>query len=346
MNRTIAAPLAAATLLLAALTGCSTGSTSAAADSADGDAPTAEVDTDAFPVTIEHAFGETTIEEAPARVATLGWSDDDMALSLGVVPVGATAKTWGGNENGSTDWFDATLEEAGGEQPVRYDDTDGTPVEAVAELAPDVILATNSGITEKDYEKLSKIAPVVAYPENPWVTDWRTSLEMVGEALGLGEKAEAVEAETTQVVADAKAAYPQLEGTSLVFAYLTPTDLSTIGIYGPEDNRVRTMKEFGMVDAPIVDEVVDDGQFYGTLSAERAGDVDADVVLTYAEAEGDVAKLQQDRLLGRIPALAEGRVYAEVDKHLGLSITNPSPLSMPYIVENYLPGVAEVVPAS
>ena len=346
MNRTIAAPLAAATLLLAALTGCSTGSTSAAADSADGDAPTAEVDTDAFPVTIEHAFGETTIEEAPTRVATLGWSDDDIALSLGVVPVGATAKTWGGNGNQSTDWFDAALEEAGGEQPERYDDTDGTPVEAVAELAPDVILATNSGITEKDYERLSKIAPVVAYPENPWVTDWRTSLEMVGEALGLSEKADEVEAETTQVVADAKAAYPQLRGTSLVFAYLTPTDLSTIGIYGPEDNRVRTMKEFGMVDAPIVDEVVDDGQFYGTLSAERAGDVDADVVLTYADAEGDVAKLQQDRLLGRIPALAEGRVYAEVDKHLGLSITNPSPLSMPYIVENYLPGVAEVVPAS
>lgn len=345
MNRTIAAPLAAATLVLTALTGCSTGSTSAAADSG-SQAPTAEVDTDAFPVTLEHAFGETTIEEAPTRVATLGWSDDDMALSLGVVPVGATARTWGGNEDQSTDWFDAALAEVGGEQPVRYDDTDGTPVEAVAELAPDVILATNSGITEKDYEKLSKIAPVVAYPENPWVTDWRTSLEMVGEALGLSEKAEEVEAETTQVVADAKAAYPQLEGTSLVFAYLTPTDLSTIGIYGPEDNRVRTMKEFGMVDAPIVDEVVDDGQFYGTLSAERAGDVDADVVLTYAEAEGDVATLRQDRLLGRIPALAEGRVYAEVDKHLGLAITNPSPLSMPYIAEFYLPGVAEVVPAS
>ena len=116
-------------------------------------------DADAFPVTIEHAFGETTIEAEPTRVATLGWTDHDHALALGVVPVGATKITWGGNEAGSTDWFDAAVEEAGAEAPVRYDDADGAPIDEVAELAPDLILATNSGITEAEYAKLSKIAP-------------------------------------------------------------------------------------------------------------------------------------------------------------------------------------------
>lgn len=342
MTRTLAAPLAA--LLLAALTACSTGST--ASTSAAAPTPAATGDPDAFPVTLAHAFGETTIEHAPTRVATLGWSDDDMALSLGVVPVGATARTWGGNDQQSTDWFDEALAAAGSEQPVRYDDTDGTPVEEVAALAPDLILATNSGITQKDYEKLSRIAPVVAYPEHPWVTDWRTSLDLVGAALGLADEADAVEARTTAVIEDAKAAYPQLQGTSFVFAYLTPADLSTIGIYGAEDNRVRTMTELGMTSAEIVDDVVEDGQFYGTLSAERAAEVDADVLLTYAEAEGDLTALRKDRLLGRIPALAGGHAHAEVDRHVGLSITNPSPLSMPYIVEHYLPAVAEVVPSS
>ena len=78
------------------LSACSTGSTG------DRRQPepesTTSVDADAFPVTIEHAFGETTIEEEPKRVATLGWSDQDAALALGVVPVGATKLTWGGNE--------------------------------------------------------------------------------------------------------------------------------------------------------------------------------------------------------------------------------------------------------
>ncbi|ANH40031.1 putative siderophore-binding lipoprotein YfiY precursor [Nocardioides dokdonensis FR1436] len=343
-TRTLAGLTSAAALILSA---CSTGATDpASTDTAADAAARPPAAADAFPVTIEHALGETTIEEAPQRVATLGWVDDDIALSLGVAPVGAVAKSWGGNENRSTDWFDAALEEQGAEQPVRYDDTDGAPVDAIAELAPDVILATNSGITEKEYAKLSKIAPVVAYPDFPWVTEWRTSLDMIGDALGLSDRAVEVRAETEQVIEDGKDEYPGLEGTSLAFVHLTPTDLSTIGLYAAADNRVRTMNDFGMVNASIVDEVVDEGQFYGTMSAERAEDVDADVVLSYAETEDDVADLADDPLIGRIPALRSGHVYAEVDKHLGVSITNPSPLSMPYIVEHYLPGVAEVVPAS
>ena len=61
-----------------------------------------------------------------------------------------------------------TGKEVDAEAPVRYDDADGAPIEEVARLTPDVILATNSGITKEEYTKLSKIAPVVAYPEAPW----------------------------------------------------------------------------------------------------------------------------------------------------------------------------------
>ena len=42
----------------------------------------------AFPVTIEHAFGSTTIPAAPQRVVTIGFNEADFALALGVVPVG------------------------------------------------------------------------------------------------------------------------------------------------------------------------------------------------------------------------------------------------------------------
>ena len=79
---------------------------------------------------------------------------------------------------------------------MRYDDADGAPVDEVAKLDPDLILATNSGITEEEYKKLSKIAPVVAYPEAPWVTPWQDSLDMVGKALGRSSLADEVEAET------------------------------------------------------------------------------------------------------------------------------------------------------
>ena len=105
------------------------------------------------------------------------------------MPVGATKITYGGNKAGSTDFFDAKVEELGGEAPARYDDTDGIPFAEVAKVSPDLILATNSGLTKADYDKLTKIAPVVAYPDVPWITPWRTSLETVGKALGRSDEA-------------------------------------------------------------------------------------------------------------------------------------------------------------
>lgn len=43
----------------------------------------------AFPVTLEHKYGSTTIAEQPRKVVTLGLSDQDAVLALGVKPVGA-----------------------------------------------------------------------------------------------------------------------------------------------------------------------------------------------------------------------------------------------------------------
>ncbi|HEY0644448.1 MAG TPA: ABC transporter substrate-binding protein [Nocardioides sp.] len=346
MKRTLAAPtpitVAAATLLLAALAGCSTGSTDGAEAAAEPTATTT-ADPDAFPVTIEHALGETTIESEPTRVATLGWTDQDHALALGVVPVGATKITWGGNDAGSTDWFDAAVEEAGAEAPVRYDDADGAPIDEIAELAPDLILATNSGITEAEYAKLSKIAPVVAYPEAPWTTDWQTSLEMVGEALGRTELAEQVEDDTEETIEEAAAANPELDGAELIYGYLTPTDLSTIGMYAPEDPRVSILRDFGMVDAPAVADAIEPGEFYGSVSAEKAADLDSDVLLTWVDSADSVKAIEDDKLLGRIPAIAEGHWYAESDKAIAMASTNPTPLSIPVIVSDFLPRVVEAI---
>jgi iron complex transport system substrate-binding protein len=65
---------------------------SACRDDSDTDsgaaAPAAEPS--AFPVTIEHKYGSTTIEEAPERVAVVGLREQDALLGLGIVPVATT----------------------------------------------------------------------------------------------------------------------------------------------------------------------------------------------------------------------------------------------------------------
>jgi ABC-type Fe3+-hydroxamate transport system substrate-binding protein len=324
-----------------ALTGCSTGST-------DDDAATTgtKAEAGAFPVSIKHAFGETTVEKAPTRVATVGWTDQDMAAALGVVPVGATKMTWGGNAQGSSDWFDAKVKDLGAKAPARYDDTDGIPFDEIAKTSPDLILATNSGITKEDYAKLTKIAPVVAYPGSPWVTPWRTSLETVGKALGRSAEAKKLEEKTDDEIASAKKEYPDLEGKSVIFSFLTTTDLSSVGVYGSQDPRVAILRDFGMKDAPAVTKYVKSGEFYGTVSAERASQLTSDVFLTYAENEKDMKTFTDNPLIGKIPALADGHAFGLVDKNVGLAVTNPSPLSVPYIVDNFLPDVSKAAQGS
>ena len=345
MSRTLRLSAAAA-LAVATLTACSTGSTTSAADTSAEPTATTSTDADAFPVTVEHAFGETTITEEPTRVATLGWTDQDHALSLGVVPVGATKISWGGTPEGSTTWFDAAVEEAGAEAPIRYDDADGAPVDEIAQLEPDLILATNSGVTEAEYKKLSKIAPVVAYPEFPWTTPWQTSLEMVGEALGRSDLATEVSEEMEGQIEATTSANPELEGASLIYAYLTPADLSTVGIYAPADPRVALLRDFGMVDAPAVEGAIKEGEFYGSVSAEQSSELESDVIITWVEKASDVETLEDDRLLGQIPAIESGNFYAEADKSVAMASTNPTPLSIPFVIDNVIPKIVEAVAAS
>ena len=52
------------------------------------------------------------------------------------------------------------------------------------------------------------------------------------------------------------------------------------------------------------------------------------------------------QLVGKIPAIADGHAYAEEDKHVSLAVTNPTPLSIPFIIEEFVPEVAKAVEGS
>ena len=346
MKRSPAAPaflkVAAATLLLAAVTGCSTGSTET---DPTAEEPTAVsgVDADAFPVTIEHALGETTIEAEPTRVFALGYAEADYPLSLGVVPVGADKIEYAGNDNFSSDWFDEELAELGGDQPERFSTADGVPVDEIVKLQPDLVTATQSGITQEEYDKLTDAGiPVVAYPNAPYNTTWQESLEMVGEALGRTELAEEVKAETEQAIAGTAAEFPQLEGKTFTFAGPN-ADPSSFYVYTEMDNRPRLLVELGMQNSPLVEERSEPGQFLFNISAERTEQLDADVFLTYATSEDNVQELADDPLFQQIPAVADNRWYATVDVTEAVGFSAPSPLSLPSALERYVPKVAAAI---
>ncbi|GAB2748489.1 ABC transporter substrate-binding protein [Terrabacter koreensis] len=342
MPRLRTALLTAAAALLV-LAGCTTGPTGGGADPApaSGTSGPGGADATPYPVTLTDAFGSVTITKEPKRVVTLGWSDADHVAALGVAPVGAPKVTWGGNANLSTDWFDTQLAAIGGAQPTRFDDADGNPVEEIAKLQPDLILATNSGITKEEYDKLRKLAPVVAYPEVAYGTPWQDSLETIGKALGRTTQAAEVEKSTVAALDAAKAKYPQLAGKTFIYGYIAPTDLSQIGFYTPSDLRPRMLTELGMKNAPFVEQRARNSrEFYLTVSSEQAASLTSDVFLTYVTEDSQVAAMKEDPLVGQVPAIRSGALVATKDEKVGLTMSSPTPLSIPYMTELFVPLVA------
>lgn len=335
MPRTrIAAACAAVVLTAIALAGCaSTPGTAAGA----GDAPAASAD--GFPVTIEHAFGETTISAKPERVATVSWSNQEVPLALGIVPVGMARVDWGDDDgDGVLPWVEDKLQELGAETPVLFDEVDGIDFEAVAATEPDVILAAYSGLTQEDYDTLSKIAPVVAYPEVAWGTSYQDMIRLNSQALGLADEGDALIEQLQGEVDAALADYPQLSEASVLFSYIDPSDFSQIGFYTTLDTRPGFLKDLGVpVPAVVTEESEGSDLFYTQVSAEQADRfADVDVFVTYGDASGSIIpQLQADPLLSQIPAIAEGRIAILEESTPLAASANPSPLSIGWGIDDY-----------
>jgi iron complex transport system substrate-binding protein len=340
------AVLAAAALSLSA---CSTGPAAGPAASTP-DAGTSS--SSQFPVTIKHVFGETTIKERPTRVATVSWVNDDVAIALGVVPVGVPKNEWGGNEQGSTPWKDAALKELGAgfgtaKAPVQYSEADGINFTEIAKLTPDVILAAYSGLSEEDYRKLSEIAPVVAHPEVAYGTSWQDSTAIIGKALGKDAEATKLISATEATVKNEAAKYPQIAGKRFIYGYANPADPTATGFYTANDNRPRFLSAIGMTLAPVAEKAsAGSKEFFVPWSAEKANELESDIFLSSVEDTAAGEAVKSDPLLGQIPAVKHGAFVADADKSLVLAISASSPLSLPWALDTFLPQLATAADAA
>jgi iron complex transport system substrate-binding protein len=341
------AATAAAVLGASALSACSTGS---AADPKDVQDAASAVDANAFPVSLKHVYGTTEIKDEPKRVVTIGWAEHDFVLALGVVPVGASKISWGGEENGSTEWFDAELEDLDAEAPTRIDDADGIDVDAIAALDPDLVLATGWDMSKEQYEQLSKVADVVPYETAPYTATWEQSLETIGKALGRTKAAEEVAEETDAALAAVAEENPDLKGKTFLFGGISTTDPSKIDYLTEYDARSGVLTSIGMEVAPSVVAISKGSkEFYGSVSAERADELTSDfaIFIPYEDTtlEDFTALVEGDALLKRVPAVAAGRWFTEVNPRKMLALSAPTPLSLPYAIDTTVGDIVKAVTA-
>jgi iron complex transport system substrate-binding protein len=301
----------------------------------------------AFRAAVTHLYGETVLEAEPTKIATVSWVNADTLLALGIVPIGMPTVTWGGNDNGSTDWIDAKLEELGAgwgseQAPTQYDESDGLNYDEMAALMPDLIIAAYSGVTEEEYEQLSRIAPTIGPLAPNYTASWEDTLAAVGAATGRSEEASALAEQITADLAAVGEENPAVAGATFIAGTLGLAD-DSIALYVGEDTRPRFFTALGMTQAEVVTENTADAEsFYLEWSAERADELDSDLFYTWAMPGTTVEDFRANPLFAQIPAVAAGGVVLTDDDHLTLSVSAANALSLPWALEHFVPTVVEV----
>ncbi|MGA5303629.1 ABC transporter substrate-binding protein [Nucisporomicrobium flavum] len=302
----------AAAGLLAATT-----ATACASDEDTAAAPVASGSAAAFPVSIEHKFGSTTIEKQPERVVTVGWNDQDPVLALGVVPV--STREWF-TEYPTYPWVQSAL---GGKQLSTF--SAELNFEAIIKQQPDLILAIYETISKETYEKLSQIAPTViqssAYADEQ--TPWDVQTRTVGRALGKTAEAEALVAKVNAKIDEAKRANPQFAGRTLVVDF--GPEKGQHWLIPAKDPRRALFDALGFTAQTESEEV----------SEERLDLLDRDVLFVNGATKKDMAA---SPAFARLKVVKEDRtLYTSFSTPLGGALAYSGPNALLYALDVLVP---------
>lgn len=329
LTRALLAVFSVSALVAAGCSSDSEPSTQAAGDGGDSGA---------FPVTIEHKYGETSIEEKPERVVTVGLTEQDALLALGVVPVATTE--WFGEQPGAIwPWAEDELKKLEAKPPKVLGNSEEVNVEAVAAQKPDLILAVYSGLKQGEYDKLSSIAPTVAQPKSnvDYGVSWQDLTTTVGTAVGKADEAATLVEDVEAQFADVRKEHPEFDGKTAVMA----TPWEGIFVYGPEDNRSRFLEDTGFTLPDNLAEVTGD-EFGGDLAEENVDLIDTDAIVWLDAAEA--------KNLGG-PGYKKLKVHTEerevflnsFEDPLGAATSFVSVLSLPYLLDGLVPKLTAAV---
>lgn len=329
--------LAGLALALTALTAC--GSSGASSEDTGGSSASG-----GFPVTIEHALGEATIEERPERVVTLGMGSTGTAIALGVTPVGMEEYPWGSDKTGYLPWIHEAVTEAGDELPTQFTGGTELDIEAIVELEPDLILAPWSGLTQQQYDLLKDLAPTVAYPDKPWSTEWDEQITVVGEALGKPDEAAQAIDKINSRLATVAEAHPEFAETTFVYSYTNGP--GTLGVFMPDEQRVTMVRKMGLRLDPVVKTFRPgaQGADWALIGLENADKIsDADLMFTFYTDAATRKQVESQPLYANIPAVERGAVVTGKNQPFVTASSIINPLTVPWTIDRYVPLIEEAI---
>jgi iron complex transport system substrate-binding protein len=318
--------------LLGGLTACSGDDDPAAPE---------ESPTPAFPTTVSHVYGATTVKAEPKRIVVVGFTEQDTLLALGIAPIATTS--WIGDPPYAV--FPWAADKLGDAKPTVLESVEGLQFDQIKKLEPDLIIGTNAGLTQEDYAELTKIASTIANSGtsgNDWYEPWPTQTVLVGEAVGKLDEAQKLVDDLTQRYADVAVAHPQFDKTPAAFVQAPYDDGSVIA--WPDSLGTDFLTDLGFTIPESINKFVGEEVAQAEIPAEDTDVLnDAKVLIWGTETDGDGADVENDKVLGKLDAVKEGRsIYT--GELLTSAIYFGTILSLPYVLDHLVPELERVLP--
>jgi iron complex transport system substrate-binding protein len=308
--RGAAVAVTAVVLAVSSLTACG---------SADKTAPAAEA------VTISHKFGETKVPANPSRVVTVGWTDQDFVLPLGVVPV-STRSFFDSYNN--FPWVKTATD---GKGVTTWGGEDSIDFEAIAAQKPDLILAIYETIDKETYDRLSKIAPTVIqsadYADEE--TPWNVQLLTTGKALGKEAEAQELVDKVQSRIDVARKANPEFDGKTLVVDF------------GPENGGHYLLPEKDPRRALFTALGFKTQDVDGDVSEEKLALLDKDVLFVNGATK---EQMLASPAFARLGVVRDDRtLYTTFDSNLSGALTYSGPDALLYALDVLTPQLANAL---
>jgi iron complex transport system substrate-binding protein len=283
-------------------------------------------------VTITHVFGETTVPAPPKRVVSAGFTGQDDLLAVGVVPIAIT--NWFGDQPfGVWPWAQPKLGDA---KPVVLNLDNGIQVHQIAALKPDLIVATDAGVDQDSYQKLSAIAPTLPQSDGfAFFEPWKDQATAIGTAVFQRDQMQSLINNVDRSFAAVADKYPQFKNKTVL---LLDGKLHQDNVVATTGWRTEFLTQMGLAVANSITPFAVDQQRSFIPRDKIKAVLDADLLIWTTESDGDQAELLANP---DVAALRARSVFTTKDQAGAIAFA--SPLSYPLVADQLPPLIANVL---
>jgi iron complex transport system substrate-binding protein len=285
------------------------------------------------PVTIAHVFGETTVPEPPKRVVSAGYTGQDDLLALGVVPIAVT--NWFGDQPFAVwPWARPKL---GNAKPVVLNLDNGIQVRQIAGLRPDLIVATDAGVDEDTYQKLSAIAPTLPQSDGyAFFEPWKDQATAIGQAVFQPDQMKSLVNGVDRSFAKVADKYPQFKNKKVL---LLEGKLHQDNVVAVTGWRAEFLTEMGLAIADSITPFAVDQQRAFIPRDKIKAVLDAtDLLIWTTEGDDDQAAMLANP---DVAALRARSVFTTKDQAGAIAFA--SPLSYPLVADQLPPLIGNIL---